>query len=161
MRLSAKDSVGIALVAFAAFVALVHRSLPRQGARGGTVIARATDRPTVFFDFNVLPADREVAQPHQVVVVRGATIERVGEVGEIDVPDDARRIEGGGSDFLVPGPSNTLGTIEPGTLADLVLLEQDPRQSLEAFRHPAGAMIRGRWYGRAEIDGVPAEGGAP
>jgi len=160
MRLSAKDSVGIAVVAFAALVALVHRSLPRQGLTGG-VVARATGRPTVFFDFNVLPADREVAEPHQVVVVRGATIERVGEVGEIDVPDDARRIEGGGSDFLVPGPANTLGTIEPGTLADLVLLEQDPRQSLEAFRHPAGAMIRGRWYGRAEIDGVPAEGGAP
>ncbi len=160
MRLSVKDSAGIALVAFAALVALVHRGLPRQRATGPAV-ARAADRPTVFFDFNVLPADREVAEPHQVVVVRGATIERVGDVGEVAVPDGARRIEGGGSDFLVPGPTNTLGTIEPGTLADLVLLDQDPRQSLEAFRHPTGTMIRGRWYGREQLQGASAEGGAP
>lgn len=161
MRPSAKDSAGIVLVAITALVAIVHKGLPRAGSTMGPAVAQATDRPTVFFDFNILPADREVAVPHQVVVVRGSTIERVGDVGEVDLPQGARRIEGGGSDFLVPGPRNTLGTIEPGTLADLVLLEEDPRRSLDAFRHPAGAMIRGRWYGRAEIDGVPAEGGAP
>lgn len=159
MRPSAKDSAGIVLVALAALVAIVHKGLPRPGNLSPAV-TQATDRPTVFFDFNILPADREVAVPHQVVVVRGATIERVGDVGEVDLPDDARRIEGGGSDFLVPGPKNTLGTIEPGTLADLVLLEEDPRRSLDAFRHPAGAMIRGHWYGRAELGGS-AEGGAP
>lgn len=163
MRLSAKDAVGMALVAFTGLVVLVRDGAPRhelaqRGAAarldGGLATAADATRPTVFFDVNVLPTDREVAVPHRVVVVRGSRIERVGQVGDFAVPRDARRIDGDGSAYLVPDPRNPLGSIEPGTLADLVLLERDPKESADGLGHPAGAMVHGHWYGEGEIEGV-------
>jgi len=38
-----------------------------------------------------------------------------------------------------------LGTIEPGKLADLVLLASDPLQDIRAMRRVEGVMLNGRW----------------
>jgi imidazolonepropionase-like amidohydrolase len=170
MRLSTKDLTGLALVAFTGMVVVVRDGSTRYGAReelavdqpeaqpgGGLASTDVPSRTTVFFDFNVLTDGRDVALPHQVVLVRGSRIERIGEVGTFTVPDGARRIEGRGSVYLVPGPESVLGRIAPGAGADLLLLERDPRDGVEARRHALGAMIRGRWYGRTEIDGIFAE----
>lgn len=161
MRLSTKDAVGVALVAFTGLVVLVHNNSTSPDQLQGLVEGQSDGQATVFFDFNVLPTNRDVALPHQVVVVRGAVIERIGQVGTFTLPEAARRIEGGGSAYLVPGPRNVLGAIEPGTLADLLLLERDPRDGVEVRRHPLGAMIHGRWYGRRMIDGMLAAARAP
>ena len=42
--------------------------------------------------------------------------------------------------------SDDFGTIAPGKRADLVLLDANPLQSLDALDRRAGVMARGRWY---------------
>lgn len=44
------------------------------------------------------------------------------------------------------------GTLERGARADIVMLEADPRRDLEGLRRPQGVMVRGVWYGRADLD---------
>jgi imidazolonepropionase-like amidohydrolase len=58
---------------------------------------------TAFIDVNVLPMDRERVLPRQTVIVRGDRIEALGPLAEIAVPAGARRIEGAGTRWLVPG----------------------------------------------------------
>ena len=54
------------------------------------------------------------------------------------------------------------GTIAPGAVADLVLVESDPRAGLATLRDPLGVMVRGTWYDRdalrallVQVAGVP------
>ena len=49
-------------------------------------------------------------------------------------------------------PSASFGTIQIGARADLILLDRDPRGSLDALRQPEGVMLRGRWFDRAALD---------
>lgn len=58
---------------------------------------------TAFVDVNVVPMDRERVLPHQTVIVRGDRIEALGPVGELAIPAGARRVEGAGTRWLVPG----------------------------------------------------------
>ncbi|MEO0649217.1 MAG: amidohydrolase family protein, partial [Planctomycetota bacterium] len=44
------------------------------------------------------------------------------------------------------------GAIEVGKVADLVLLDTDPRQSLDGYRKPAGVVVRGRLLDRLLLD---------
>ena len=46
--------------------------------------------------------DRDGAQPHQTVVVRGDSIVALGPIDRVDVPADAVRVDGRGK-FLIPG----------------------------------------------------------
>lgn len=43
------------------------------------------------------------------------------------------------------GVSERLGTIEPGKLADLILLQDDPRESISALRSVQRVMLNGAW----------------
>lgn len=58
---------------------------------------------TAFVDVNVVPMDRERVLRGQTVLVVGDRIEAVGPVASVAVPADARRIEGGGTAWLLPG----------------------------------------------------------
>ena len=64
----------------------------------------AGDEPaaTAFIDVTLVAMVDEGERPHQTVVVRGDRIVSVGPLGEIEIPDDARRIEGRGQ-WLMPG----------------------------------------------------------
>jgi hypothetical protein len=44
------------------------------------------------------------------------------------------------------------GTLERGARADILLLDADPRIRTQTLGHPAGVMVRGRWYERADLD---------
>lgn len=44
------------------------------------------------------------------------------------------------------------GIIAPGARADLVLLETNPLESIDALDHPKGVLVRGRWYDRTWIE---------
>jgi hypothetical protein len=48
--------------------------------------------------------------------------------------------------------SANFGTIRVGARADLVLVDQDPRATLEVLRRPRGVMLRGRWFDRSGLD---------
>ncbi len=53
------------------------------------------------------------------------------------------------------------GTIEVGALADLVLLEADPRQDIEAVRRISGVAARGRFFDRDALDEMLETGSVP
>jgi hypothetical protein len=57
---------------------------------------------TAFVDVTVIPMDTERILEHQTVIVEGSRILMVGDVADIDVPDNALRIDGAGL-FLMPG----------------------------------------------------------
>lgn len=48
--------------------------------------------------------------------------------------------------------TDSLGTIAPGKLADLVLLERNPLDDIRHSRTIRGVMIDGRWHDRAALD---------
>jgi imidazolonepropionase-like amidohydrolase len=54
-----------------------------------------------FVDVNVVPMDRERVLMHQTVLVRNGEIVALGP--RVDIPADARRVEGGGNAWLIPG----------------------------------------------------------
>lgn len=47
---------------------------------------------------------------------------------------------------------DAFGTVAVGMRADLILLEQNPLDDLDAMQVPAGVMVRGRWLSRAFLD---------
>jgi len=52
------------------------------------------------------------------------------------------------------------GRVRQGARADLILLEQNPLDDLDALRRLEGVMVRGRWFDRAALDRMLAEAGA-
>ena len=54
------------------------------------------------------------------------------------------------------GQADELGTIEPGKLADLVLLEADPLEDIANVARIRAVIARGVWYGPAELDALRA-----
>lgn len=60
------------------------------------------------------------------------------------------------------GIADSVGTIEPGKVADLVLLDADPLADVRGVGEVAGVALRGRWLGpddlarvRAEVEAAP------
>jgi hypothetical protein len=62
-----------------------------------------TSSLTAFVDVNVVPMDRERVLNHHTVLVRGNTIVAVAPATQFAVPADARRVEGHGTSYLLPG----------------------------------------------------------
>jgi imidazolonepropionase-like amidohydrolase len=50
------------------------------------------------------------------------------------------------------GTLSTVGTIERGKRADLVLLNANPLDNIAATNDRAGVMLKGRWYAQAELN---------
>lgn len=55
-----------------------------------------------FVNVNVLPMDRDVVVPNQIVVVRGETIVTIGDLTDTELPPGALVVDGGGR-YLIPG----------------------------------------------------------
>lgn len=47
---------------------------------------------------------------------------------------------------------NWFGAVREGLSADLILLNDNPAESVEAVRKPAGVMLRGEWFDRETLD---------
>jgi imidazolonepropionase-like amidohydrolase len=50
------------------------------------------------------------------------------------------------------GQSRTFGAVEPGLEADLILLDDNPFERIEATRRIHGVMLRGMWMSRRDLD---------
>ncbi len=50
------------------------------------------------------------------------------------------------------GSLNKAGTIEKGKRADLILLNANPLDNIEATKDRSGVMLKGKWYTQAELD---------
>jgi hypothetical protein len=46
------------------------------------------------------------------------------------------------------------GVIEPGAVADLLLIDGNPLEDLRRLRRPAGVVLRGRWLPRSQLDSL-------
>jgi imidazolonepropionase-like amidohydrolase len=57
----------------------------------------------------------------------------------------------------VAGAADSLGSIEVGKVADLVLLEADPLADIRHTARVAGVMVGGRWMDRRELDRLLAQ----
>jgi len=55
------------------------------------------------------------------------------------------------------GMQHELGTVAPGKLADLVLLDRDPLENIQNLRKVSGVMANGRYYDRAKLKRLLAE----
>ena len=44
------------------------------------------------------------------------------------------------------------GRVSAGAAADLILVDGDPRESLDVLKRPLGVMVAGHWYDRAALD---------
>lgn len=110
MRIDAKDTIGFVLLAGAFATLALHsgdehqdKHLPLVANAGGSATSAASSAATVFVNFDVVPMTGAGVQRNQVVIVRDGFITRIGPVGVIAVPEDARVVDGEGSHFLVPG----------------------------------------------------------
>jgi imidazolonepropionase-like amidohydrolase len=111
LRLDVKDLVGVAVILGAAGVVVIHNGPfghpdgHRLGIAdaGGSVTSPVGEPATAFVDFNVVPMDRDVVLPHQVVIVRGGFIEQIGSIDVVELPRGAVLVEGDGSAYLAPG----------------------------------------------------------
>ncbi|HEV8366224.1 MAG TPA: amidohydrolase family protein [Gemmatimonadaceae bacterium] len=52
------------------------------------------------------------------------------------------------------GVGDSVGTIAPGKVADLVVLEADPRADIGNVRRIRGVMLAGRWFDRGALDAL-------
>ena len=51
------------------------------------------------------------------------------------------------------GTINTVGTIEKGKRADLILLNTNPLDDISATENRAGIMLKGKWHTQQELNG--------
>jgi imidazolonepropionase-like amidohydrolase len=83
-------------------------------AERGSVRQQAAEEPIAFVNVNVVPMDRERVLERHTVLVQGDRIIAVGPSGSIDMPPNARQIDGTGR-YLMPGLSEMHGhTPVPG-----------------------------------------------
>lgn len=170
MRLTNKDTLGLALSAVAVVLLVSHgRTSPTDGgATASGVDAAASshsetaDAPGVVAFVNVLLLEATHSVPRRgVAVVRGGVVSAVGSAEGVDVPAGAAIIDGGGS-YLVATTSGSRDSsawtpVAEGIATDLVLLESDPRKALDGLV-VQGRLSRGRWSpdGGARSVALPA-----
>ncbi len=112
--------------------ARVLRDLHRQGAK---VLVGTDD--SMLSGFVVVDEMQSLVDAGltRADVLRSATLEAANHLGE-------------------PG---RFGEIREGAVADLILVDGNPLEDLEALRFPRGVMRAGVWYTREELDGMLEE----
>jgi imidazolonepropionase-like amidohydrolase len=75
-----------------------------------------------FVDFQVVPMDTERVLTSHTVLVSDGVIQALGPKAEIEVPEGATRIEGGGELFLMPGLVDTHVHFESDEMFDMFLV---------------------------------------
>jgi imidazolonepropionase-like amidohydrolase len=80
---------------------------------------QATDVQSVyaFSNVNVLPMDKEEVLTDQTIIVEGGRITEMGSSTSIEIPDEAKVIDGQGK-FLMPGLAEMHGHVPPLDLPD-------------------------------------------
>lgn len=120
---------------------LFLRRLTRALARGGVPLLLGTDSPGIPGMFPGFSIHDEVR-----------SLEAAG-LTPFEILQAGTRNAGAFVSGHVPG-ADAFGTVEAGKRADLLLLESNPLEDLEALRTPAGVMIGGRWYARAALQRI-------
>ena len=113
-----------------------RRALLRALHAAGSKVALGTDTPNAF----VVPGF-SVHDELSIFVDAGYT------------PREALRVATHEAARLL-GVSDSVGTVQPGQRADLVLLAENPLLDIRAARRPLGVMARGRWIPATALDSM-------
>ncbi len=81
----------------------VLASIAILGVVGVGAAGAGAGETVAFVDVNVLPMDQERVLASHTVVVRDGRIAEIGPVAEVGIPDAARRVNGNGTAYLMPG----------------------------------------------------------
>ncbi len=111
MKLSIKDSVGLALVAGTLGALVVHIGPSGHEARhptsvadaGSAMTSAAASTPVAFVDVNVVPMEGDAVLHRQVVIAQDGFIRQIGPLGVLEPPAGALIVNGDGTRYLVPG----------------------------------------------------------
>jgi imidazolonepropionase-like amidohydrolase len=110
MRFEPKDFTGSAIIAATLIALFAHGTdrhqqthLPHIADAGGSATTANAVETIAFVGFDVLPMTGEGMLRGQIVIVRDGVISRIGRVGVLEVPPDARTIEGDGRGVILPG----------------------------------------------------------
>ena len=98
----------------------------------------------VFTDITVIDATGAAPKRQMMVVIAGDTIARIESHRKDRVPKAVRVIDAHGK-FVIPGKT-----------ADLVFLDADPLLDIRNTQRIGGVAIGGRYFPRAELDGMMA-----
>jgi imidazolonepropionase-like amidohydrolase len=125
------DKLKERLFAAIIFCSLAGRPLlaPAQDDAATASAEGKARKVTALVNVNVIPMDRQRVLKGQTVVVRDGKVAELGEAAKI----------------------KTVGTIERGKRADLVLLTANPLDDIANTEKRAGVMARGRWLPQPEL----------
>jgi imidazolonepropionase-like amidohydrolase len=114
------------------------RELTKAMSDGGIPLMLGTDSPNIPGMF----AGASIHDDLRTLIVAGLTPYQALSAGT--------RTAGEFIHKTVPG-AEEFGTVAPGKRADLLLLAENPLESIENVRHPLGVMAHGRWLDHQEI----------
>jgi len=86
----------------ACVVLLLSSACEKTEPAAATAASAQSRKALAFVDVTVIPMDRERELPGHTVLVNNGRISAMGPVDEIDVPQDAERVDGAGH-YLMPG----------------------------------------------------------
>ena len=130
-------------------------------------------RPLAFTHVTLIDTTGGSPATDSTVVLVGDRIVAVGRTGRVRIPAGAQVVDAAGK-FLMPGLwdmhftatlnparylglSGTLGTVEQGKLADLVLLDANPLEKIGNTRKTAAVVAGGRYLPKESLQRMLAD----
>ena len=132
------------------------------------VSGTATADIAAFVNVNVIPMDQERIIEQQTVLVSDGIIDRIGDVDEVPVPEEARVVDGTDR-FLMPGLAEMHAHVPPADSADLerdfaLFVANGVTTARGMLGHPShlelrAALLRGDVFGPRLITSGPSLNG--
>ena len=141
-----------------------------------TFVYTQSQYPIVFSGVTVIDATGSPAKPNMTVVVEGDRITQIGPRNKVKIPAGAQSVHEelellvneigmtpmGALQSATRNPAvffglgESLGTIEKGKIADLVLLDANPLESIGNTKKIDSVVIRGKLFTRSGLQRVLA-----
>lgn len=134
----------------------------------GCQLTPALENPDfAFIGVSVIDVQSGEIAENQIVLIKGAKIVGVGPFADTIVPNDVQTVFAKGQ-YLLPGLrsattipdtafSGEIRTVSLNQPADLLLLDENPLQDIDALSRLAGVYSQGQWLDRRALKSVIEE----